>query len=288
MATTLTIILDIAPEGARGRYTSFAQMGSLIGTTAGSFGWGLLLNYFNYSQIFFIGAISTLLPTALIWFLLKQDIAPAHKRQMADETDSERGLKDILLNRDVLIVFFAGLMISFVRSALHWGPDFQLYLRDFLKLDLSVISTLLGVNCLAYIAMLFFSGTLSDTFGRKIILILGFFLYGVGIFLITSFSSIGTLGVLVDVLIFGVSTALIDPTLSAFIGDRVPGELRGHSVGIFRMFSTGGMILGPIIWGWVLDGYGFATTFFLGSIFLFVAAFTLCFVGQGVRKGSKK
>jgi MFS family permease len=113
------------------------------------------------------------------------------------------------------------------------------------------------------------SGILSDNFGRKNLLIIGYTLFGatcVGFALLESLSAFIVLFGL-----YGLFYALIDGTQRAFASDLVTEELRGTALGIFH--TTIGLATLPagIIAGvfWTIDP---SVTFIYGALLGFLSA----------------
>ena len=103
-------------------------------------------------------------------------------------------------------------------------------------------------------------GRLSDRRGRK-----GFIAAGL---LLSSLISLWyvyapTIGFLIlGRFLQGSALALIMPVSTAYVGDLAPPEKRGTYMGIFNLFLSSSIGIGPLGGGWLSDTYGMAASFY--------------------------
>ncbi|MGE0823949.1 MAG: MFS transporter [Candidatus Binatia bacterium] len=135
-------------------------------------------------------------------------------------------------------------------------------------------------------------GRLSDRWGRKFFIALGLFLSSV---LSLWFVAAPDMVSLTLARFFqGCGAALILPISAACVGDIAPPAKRGELMGIFNLFLTGSIGIGPLAGGWISETYGMATSFYcMGALnalaFLFVVGFlseTHSGPGSTVQQGS--
>ncbi|MBE0652088.1 MAG: MFS transporter, partial [Bacteroidales bacterium] len=93
-------------------------------------------------------------------------------------------------------------------------------------------------------------GKLSDIYGRRVIYILGIFLFGFGSFLIVISDSYQLL--LIGRGIQGFGAGGIFPITSATIGDVIPKEKQGSVLGLIGAVFGLAFIIGPIVGGLLL------------------------------------
>ena len=116
---------------------------------------------------------------------------------------------------------------------------------------------------LAQIAFMPMIGRLSDQRGRKVFIAAGLLLSSV---LSIAYVFAPDIAYLTMIRFFqGLSVALILPISSAYVGDLAPPEKRGELMGIFNLFLTSSIGIGPLAGGWISDTYGMATSFYLMS-----------------------
>lgn len=100
-------------------------------------------------------------------------------------------------------------------------------------------------------ALMLLAGSLSDTFGRKRILILGLIGFGVT-------SLLSAVAPTAEILIFlralqGVAGALLIPSSLALIISTFPRERQGKAIGYWTAWTGIAMVIGPLLGGFLVD-----------------------------------
>ena len=98
------------------------------------------------------------------------------------------------------------------------------------------------------------TGWASDAIGRKPLIVGGMVLQGLAIALIGAHASFG--GWLIGVILLGIGTALVYPTLLAAIGDAVHPSTRATSLGVYRFWRDAGAMAGALLAGALADAFG--------------------------------
>jgi len=126
-----------------------------------------------------------------------------------------------------------------------------------------------------YAFLQLFSGSLSDKWGRKSVLILGLLIY--------SFSSLGIAftdnlsGFLTLRVAQGVGNAFIAPVALAMLGDISDRNKYGAAMGFYGSFTTAGIAIGPLVAGflteidWRLTFYLFFALALISSLLVLIA-----------------
>ncbi|MBU2559996.1 MFS transporter [archaeon] len=129
-----------------------------------------------------------------------------------------------------------------------------------------------------------FSGTLSDRYDRKIIVMAGFLVYSFGSFLCGISESISMF--LLSRVILGTGFALVSPVLVAILGDITTRENRGTAMGFFGSAITAGIALGPLVAGYLAE-FSWRYVFFTFSGLSFFAGgfFWTAFRGHSFKTG---
>ncbi len=96
-----------------------------------------------------------------------------------------------------------------------------------------------------------FSGTLSDRYNRRRIVVIGFLIYAFGSFLCGM--SNGITMFLISRAILGTGFALVGPVLVAILGDITSKRSRGRAMGFYGSAITAGIALGPLIAGFLAE-----------------------------------
>jgi len=98
------------------------------------------------------------------------------------------------------------------------------------------------------------TGALSDWVGRKPMIVTGMFTQALGIGLMLMGQSFGLLAT--AMILLGLGTALVYPTLLAAIGDVAHPDWRATSIGVYRLWRDGGYVVGALVAGVLSDLFG--------------------------------
>jgi MFS family permease len=129
-------------------------------------------------------------------------------------------------------------------------------------LDLRQVGMLAALYTLVWCISQVATGALSDRWGRKWLIVGGMCLQGVALWTIawpTPSSSAYTLW-LGGVVLLGLGTAFVYPTLLAAIGDVVHPAQRGSAVGVYRFWRDLGYAVGALVAGLTVDRIGMRGT----------------------------
>jgi MFS family permease len=100
------------------------------------------------------------------------------------------------------------------------------------------------------------TGPLSDRLGRKGLIVAGMWLQAAALALVAA--TRGFAPWLAGVILLGVGTAMVYPTLLAAVGDVAHPRWRASAVGVYRLWRDGGFALGALLAGVVADLAGLA------------------------------
>jgi MFS family permease len=98
------------------------------------------------------------------------------------------------------------------------------------------------------------TGALSDTLGRKGMIVAGMWVQAAGILLVLL--AYGFLPWALAMVLLGLGTALVYPTLLAAISDVAHPEWRASAVGVYRVWRDGGYAIGALLTGVLADLLG--------------------------------
>jgi MFS family permease len=127
---------------------------------------------------------------------------------------------------------------------------------------------------LVFAAFLLAAGSLSDRLGRKGMVVAGMWIQAAGIFLVALTD--GFVPWAGGMVLLGLGTALVYPTLLAAVSDVAHPEWRASAVGVYRLWRDGGYAVGALLAGlladllgvsWAIAGIG-ALTFASGVLVL--------------------
>lgn len=111
-----------------------------------------------------------------------------------------------------------------------------------------------------YAALLFPAGNLGDRFGRRAVLLAGLVVFGAGSVAAVVATSPGRL--VAARVVMGIGGAMVMPGTLSILTQVFPPRERAFAIGVWSGVSGVGILLGPIVAGWLLEHYWW------GSIFL--------------------
>ena len=172
---------------------------------------------------------------AMLAYAAGQAAASAHQAPPPDQQAAPPSFKDIFLftswkNRTLFSVSQAGL-VNNLNDGLAWGL-FPLFFAAH-GLSIAQIGLLAGIYPGVWGATQLLTGVLSDRVGRKGMIAGGMLLQGVAIGLIPFTQGFALWAV--DLILLGLGTALVYPTLLAAVSDVVHPSWRASAVGVYRL-----------------------------------------------------
>jgi len=185
-----------------------------------------------------------------------QAAASAPQAPPPDQQAAPPSFKDIFLftswkNRTLFSVSQAGL-VNNLNDGLAWGL-FPLFFAAH-GLSIAQIGLLAGIYPGVWGATQLLTGALSDRVGRKGMIVAGMLLQGVAIGLIPFTQGFAWWAV--DLILLGLGTALVYPTLLAAVSDVVHPSWRASAVGVYRLWRDSGYAIGALLAGVLADLFG--------------------------------
>jgi MFS transporter, DHA1 family, multidrug resistance protein len=151
--------------------------------------------------------------------------------------------------------------------------------------ELGITGTTIGYLTAAFaIAQLIvspFAGKAADKIGRKIMIVIGLFIFGFSEFLFGIGKEIETL--FISRIFGGISAAFIMPAVTAFISDITTLDTRPKALGYMSAAISTGFIIGPGIGGFLAD-FGIRVPFlFAGVLGVIAAILSIIFLSEPKR-----
>jgi MFS family permease len=168
-----------------------------------------------------------------------------------------------LVNPDLSSVSQAGL-VNNLNDGMAWGLFPLVFAAA--GLNLAQVGLLAAIYPATWSVVQIATGALSDRTGRKPLIVWGMWIQAAGIALVTIASAIA--GFVVGVLLLGIGTAMVYPTLLAAIGDVAHPSWRASAVGVYRLWRDLGYAIGALLAGLIADAFG------LQAAMWFIAALT--------------
>jgi MFS family permease len=168
-----------------------------------------------------------------------------------------------LLDRNLSSVSQAGL-VNNLNDGMAWGLFPLVFAAA--RMDLTTIGILAAIYPATWSVGQLFTGAFSDRAGRKWLIVWGMWVQAGGIAVIGLASAFA--GFAVGVVLLGVGTAMVYPTLLAAVGDVAHPAWRASAVGVYRLWRDLGYAIGALIAGFTADAFG------LGAAIWVIAALT--------------
>ncbi len=139
-----------------------------------------------------------------------------------------------------------------------------------LGVDISAIS--LAITARSSLGILSpFIGSAGDSMGRKSAMLIGLSIFAGGSLVILLWPTY--IGFIIALLLVSLGKIVFDPAMQAYLGDRVPFNLRGRAIAITEIGWSGAALVGLPIIGWIIYRSNWAAPFPILGIFAAFAAF---------------
>ncbi len=144
-----------------------------------------------------------------------------------------------------------------------------------------LIGMIFGSSSLGRTFFLPYFGRLSDTKGRKPLIVSGLLAYTVISFGFIFFKEVNALIVLR--FFQGIASAMLMPVIQAYVGDITPTGNEGFSMGLFNMSMFCGLSIGPLLGGAIHDHFSLQTSFVCMGLLSLIAFFFCVFLLPATR-----
>ncbi len=261
-----SVIMRSVDDAHRGRAQSVYNGAFLLGGISGPAIGGLLSTislrapFFSYSALLLVSGVVALL------FLKGDHIG---KKEKSLETSSHTTIREALAMKPYRIA----LVIAFLANWVFFGMRSSI-LPIFVTEDLHSTTAVVGygfaISAIFQGFLLMRAGRLSDVQGRKIASVIGSAIGLVGVLVLTF--AVHPWMYLISMAVIGIGGAYLSTTPASIVGDVIHGK-GGQVIAIFQMAGDAGMIIGPIIIGWLSDLYSYRTAFAASAAVFTVAVF---------------
>ena len=249
-----SVILRSVDDQHRGQAQSVYQGAFLLGGIAGPAVGGLLsiislrAPFFVYSILLFVSGIVALA-------FLKSDSAVHHvNKSKENESTSIAQAFRMKPYRIALILAFISTWVFFgLRSSI-----LPIFVIEELDSTTAVVGYGLALSAVLQGVFLLRAGRFSDSKGRKAASIIGANAVMLGVLLLTFATN--TWIYLLSMAVIGFGGAFLATVPASIVGDIIKGK-GGKVIAVFQMAGDAGMIVGPVVVGWLSDLYSYRVAF---------------------------
>lgn len=266
-STTVIMKIDLVGPKQRGLAMGLNEFAGYFAVAGSALATGWLASLYGLRpQPFYLGVIYVILGLMLSMLVVREtrhfvahEVRTHHAGGgLALPSQSEIFRRASLTDRNLSSVSQAGL-VNNLNDGMVWGL-FPLVFAT-AGMSLAQIGTLAAIYPAVWGMAQIFTGALSDSIGRKQLIVWGMWVQATGIVVTAlgaSFLSFGLGGVLL-----GVGTAMVYPTLLAAIGDVAHPAWRASAVGVYRLWRDLGYAFGAILAGITADLFGLVAALWL-------------------------
>ncbi|MFD4930309.1 MFS transporter [Peribacillus butanolivorans] len=181
--------------------------------------------------------------------------------------------KTIKEQKSVLIILLSNIFIPFLGIGLIIPviPSFM----NIMHLSGKTMGYLVAVFAMAQLLMSPLAGRWVDHYGRKKIIIIGLFLFGVSELIFGLGTNVSVL--YISRILGGISAAFIMPGVTAYVADITSVQERPKAMGYLSAAISTGFIIGPGIGGFIAE-YGVRMPFFFAAAIAFLACISSIFI----------
>ena len=259
--TLMTMTLDNSNASNRGKNMGVFGIFLVLSMGSGPVLGGILAEQ-NVFVPYYTASILSGFVFLLSFFMLKEPQKIIPKPSLQENIN-------IAKNKPRLIV---PAIFNFV-DRLHMG--FILFLLPILLQELGFRPELrgmvLGFFALPYIILQYPIGKWSDKIGRYKPLILGSIFTGIVLSSIGFLSNYGLFVIIISFIVLGIGNGITGPPAMALVGDLIEKDENALGMGFFNLFGNLGIIIGPILGGFLANYTDFVTTFIVAGLIELIA-----------------
>ncbi len=280
--TSMIALMHMSTPQNRGQMMGFYQGCFLIGAGIGPAVGGFVAEYLGLRAPFYVYAGFAALSAFWGYLRLPRELTmmkplePAKRidpmsPSMASAVTSKTGLQPLIRDFNFVLISTITFGIFFMRNASQ-NQILPLIGSNRLNLSEGQIGLAMTVITASNAITIFTGSRLSDKFGRKIIITLGCFIVAVSLMVLALSSNY--LVLILSCVIGGIGVGIAGPAPAAYAADVVPKENYGTGMGLYRAMGDLGIVVGPILLGWIADNWGFNPALYFNGLFLLITVFT--------------
>ena len=293
--TAIPLLGSMFPK-RKGLALSLHGMGGNVGDALAPLAVGALLTTLSWREIVVLNVVPGAAMSMLILFFLgtmtfapKKKAAPAAESAVA-AADSQgqsmrsylQGVKDLMRTPGLFLLTLSSGFRSMTQGTLL--TFLPLYLAKEMHYDVFWVGAGMALLQLAGFIAAPIAGHLSDTMGRKTILMSSFGMSGVVLLLMTFAGGSPWFVFLIAVLGFFLYAAR--PIMQAWMLEATPKNMGGTAIGLMFGMQSGAQAVAPILGGIVADHYGLLAAFYLLAATIIIANIMVVWIPANTKDAS--
>ena len=297
-STTVIMKIDLVGPARRGLAMGINEAAGYCAVSLAAIAAGYLAaTYALRPQPFLLGVVFALAGLVLSIFFVRETHGHARHeaallarpsgqaaesaQQVTDQAIQQHigpSFKEIFLltswkDRTLFSVSQAGL-VNNLNDGLAWGLLPLFFAAG--GLGIAQIGLLAGIYPGVWGTTQLFTGALSDRFGRKGMIMAGMMLQGAALILVPFLHGFAWWAV--AMVLLGLGTALVYPTLLAAISDVAHPEWRASAVGVYRLWRDSGYAIGALLAGVLAELFGVPWAIIVIGVLTFLSGVVVKFV----------
>ncbi|WP_295502079.1 MFS transporter [Limnohabitans sp. Rim8] len=304
--TAIPLLGRMFPE-RKGFVLSLHGMGGNVGDALAPLVVGVLLTTLSWREIVLLNVVpGAAMSVLLLFFLGALTFAPKAKASPSDADHSKNqpatnqpaivngggqsmtsymeGLRTLMRTRGLFMLTLSSSFRSMTQGTLL--TFLPLYLAKDMKYDIFWVGVILAILQLAGFIAAPIAGHLSDTMGRKTILVSCFGVSGVVLLLMTFAGATPLFVFLIAVLGFFLYAAR--PIMQAWMLEATPKNMGGTAIGLMFGMQSGAQAIAPVLGGIVADQYGLLSAFYLLAATIILANIMVIWIPSSDTVEAKK
>lgn len=258
------IVNEAAPLELRGRAMSLLGGGVRAAFFVGPILGGVLVDIAGFTTTF--AACGVISIVGLAPFVAARREVGGRARFTRPPATGGR-LADALRHHGGLLAL-AGIGVALVMTVRAGRNVIVPLIGDDLEMSATAVGALVAIGTGADLLLFPISGYLMDRFGRLAAIVPAFSLLGVGMFVLGARPTV--VGAIVAGVVMGVGNGMSAGTMLTLGGDLAPSD-PGPFLSAFGMTQDVGVILGPVVVGWLADAAGLRVSAIVLAVVMFAA-----------------
>lgn len=260
-------LISLISERLRGRYMGVHGLGGNVGMAVAFLSSAIFGQLFGWRQAFILWGIVGIAMGILDVFLIAEPTTKSDKNILKTKQSNinySKTLKSHFLNKQKLRSFFLVSIVVVFSGALWNGVSsfIIVYLQEVKGVDLIIAGGLATISYVIGSLATMMGGELSDKFGRRIVLLMGFSSFAIILVLFTLPLGYDTLVTLIVVSLLGFTFYITQSPINALLGDVTPEDVRGLAYGINFMIKYGIGGFSPLVAGYLAENYSMNYIFY--------------------------